>query len=86
VARDQASELYSAGDVQEAKESKRNAASASAQEAHEAIRPSIVEGRFRQPKHLFFEDKKKADLYQLIYERTLASVMKDAKIERKVSQ
>lgn len=28
-------------------------------------------------------DKKKLDLYTLIYERTLASVMKDAKLERK---
>ena len=30
-------------------------------------------------------DKKKHDLYTLIFDRTLASVMKDAKLERKVS-
>lgn len=28
-------------------------------------------------------DKKKHDLYTLIFDRTLASVMKDAKLERK---
>jgi DNA topoisomerase-1 len=67
---------------------KKNAASATAQEAHEAIRPSIMTegGRFRTPKEMtagWIADKKKLDLYTLIYERTLASVMKDAKMERK---
>ena len=64
---------------------RRNTAAASAQEAHEAIRPAVVEGRFRTPKGTgILDNKKKLDLYQLIYDRTLASVMKDAKIERKV--
>ena len=63
-------------------------ASATAQEAHEAIRPSIMTegGRFRTPKEMtagWIADMKKLDLYTLIYERTLASVMKDAKMERK---
>ncbi len=31
-------------------------------------------------------DKRKHDLYALIFDRTLASVMKDAKMERKVGQ
>jgi DNA topoisomerase IA len=112
---------------------KKNSASASAQEAHEAIRPSIVDDRFVHPRDTGITDKKKVakhtrpecrirwheeigppvtsdhqttrytrrlksdsglnvsyplcvqlDLYQLIYERALASVMKDAKLERKV--
>jgi DNA topoisomerase-1 len=67
---------------------KKNLASATAQEAHEAVRPSILveSNRFRTPKEMgagWIADKKKLDLYTLIYERTLASVMKDAKMERK---
>lgn len=38
---------------------KKNSASASAQEAHEAIRPSIVDDRFVHPRDTGITDKKK---------------------------
>lgn len=43
-------------------------------------------GRFRHPREVapLMNDKRKHDLYTLIFDRTLASVMKDAKLERKV--
>jgi DNA topoisomerase I len=79
--------LFGEGEVDTQGKTKKNAASATAQEAHEAIRPAVVDGRFQDPKQLREGgmDPKKADLYELIYSRTLASVMKDAKLERKVS-
>jgi DNA topoisomerase-1 len=52
--------------------------SKSAQEAHEAIRPAG--GRFRTPKELASKlDGDQMKLYELIWKRTLASQMKDAK-------
>jgi DNA topoisomerase-1 len=50
--------------------------SKSAQEAHEAIRPS----NFAKRSHGHTDDQKK--LYELIWERAVASQMSDAKIER----
>ncbi|WKS95270.1 type I DNA topoisomerase [Riemerella columbina] len=52
--------------------------SSSAQEAHEAIRPTDF-GR-----KTIGEDRQLNQLYQLIYKRTLASQMADAKIEKTV--
>lgn len=55
--------------------------SKSAQEAHEAIRPAG--GAFRMPASLRSElDSDQYRLYELIWKRTLASQMKDAKGER----
>jgi DNA topoisomerase-1 len=52
--------------------------SKSAQEAHEAIRPAG--GRFRTPRELASKlDGDQMKLYELIWKRTLASQMKDAK-------
>jgi DNA topoisomerase-1 len=52
--------------------------SKSAQEAHEAIRPAG--GRFRTPKELQSKlDGDQMKLYELIWKRTLASQMKDAR-------
>lgn len=64
---------------------RKNAAKASAQEAHEAIRPAIVNGEFVHPNVVNIEPGPKHDLYEMIYYRTLAAVMKDAKVEQKVS-
>jgi DNA topoisomerase-1 len=46
-----------------------------AQQAHEAIRPAEVDGRFKTPAETGFQGPK-LSLYSLIYRRTLASVMK----------
>jgi len=87
AAQQQAVKLYGKEEVDEREgDSKKNKASETAQEAHEAIRPAILEGSFRRPEVAGLVDKDQLSLYQLIFERTLASVMKDAKIERKVSQ
>lgn len=48
-----------------------------AQEAHEAIRPAEYQGSFRTPAETNLEGRKRA-LYDLIYRRTLASVMSKA--------
>lgn len=51
-----------------------------AQEAHEAIRPTSI---FRTPESLQGKlDAKLQKLYTLIWERTLASQMEDARIEK----
>lgn len=54
--------------------------------AHRPRRVMDHAGRFRHPRELagLMSDKRKHDLYALIFDRTLASVMKDAKLERKV--
>lgn len=67
-----------------ANKERKNAAKASAQEAHEAIRPAIVNGEFVHPNIVALEPGPKRDLYEMIYYRTLAAVMKDAKVEQKV--
>lgn len=46
-----------------------------AQEAHEAIRPAIYEGRFLSPNETKLRDREKT-LYTLIYRRTIATQMK----------
>ena len=48
-----------------------------AQEAHEAIRPAGSE--FKHPDEIEFKDPKEKLLYELIWKRTLASQMKEAK-------
>src|SRR5206468_5966012 len=49
-----------------------------AQEAHEAIRPAG--DRFRRPADVSRElDKDEASLYELVWQRTIASQMEDAK-------
>ncbi len=48
----------------------------SAQEAHEAIRPTDIS------KHSIAADRDQARLYELIWKRTIASQMTDAKLER----
>lgn len=50
--------------------------SANAQEAHEAIRPTYFD---RTPENISTDEKK---LYELIYKRTIASQMSDARIEK----
>ena len=62
---------------------KKNKAAAGAQEAHEAIRPAAVDGGFASPKSLAGvlsseSDSRMLSLYELIYRRTLASVMAPA--------
>jgi DNA topoisomerase IA len=42
---------------------KKNSASSTAQEAHEAIRPSIVNDRFVHPRDTGITDKKKVGRY-----------------------
>ena len=54
--------------------------SASAQEAHEAIRPSYID------KIEVSSDRDQQKLYELIWKRTIASQMADAKIEKTVVQ
>ena len=48
------------------------------QEAHEAIRPAVVNGKFVSPDEIAVANELKP-LYRLIYERTLACVMKECK-------
>jgi DNA topoisomerase-1 len=77
AARRQVEDLYGAGYLPE-KPRFYKSKSKSAQEAHEAIRPAG--GRFRTPKELaskLNDDQMK--LYEMIWKRTLASQMKDAK-------
>ena len=50
---------------------------ANAQEAHEAIRPTAIE---KSPERIGLEGPKKK-LYTLIWDRTVASQMKEARIE-----
>jgi DNA topoisomerase-1 len=77
AARRQVEELYGADYLPEQPRVYRSK-SKSAQEAHEAIRPAG--GRFRTPKELASKlDKDQMRLYELIWKRTLASQMKDAK-------
>ncbi len=53
---------------------------ANAQEAHEAIRPTSLA---RRPEHLArFLDSDQAKLYELIWKRTMASQMENAKVQR----
>lgn len=52
--------------------------SANAQEAHEAIRPTYIN------KHSGGSDRDQERLYELIWKRTIASQMEDAKIEKTV--
>jgi DNA topoisomerase-1 len=52
-----------------------------AQEAHEAIRPALNEGRFRDPASVSVESTNARALYELIYRRTLASAMRPSKTE-----
>lgn len=54
------------------------AKSATAQEAHEAIRPTNIENKS------IVADRDLARLYELIWKRTIASQMSDAKMERTV--
>ncbi len=53
------------------------AKSKGAQEAHEAIRPAGSE--FKHPDEIDFKEPKEKALYELIWKRTLASQMKEAK-------
>ena len=77
AARRQVEELYGAEYLPEQPRVYRSK-SKSAQEAHEAIRPAG--GRFRTPKELASKlDRDQMKLYELIWKRTLASQMKDAK-------
>jgi DNA topoisomerase-1 len=77
AARRQVEELYGAQYLPEKPRFYRSK-SKSAQEAHEAIRPAG--GRFRTPKELASKlDRDQMKLYELIWKRTLASQMKDAK-------
>jgi DNA topoisomerase I len=77
AARQQAAELYGSDHVPQAPRRYGNG-SANAQEAHEAIRPAG--DRFRLPKELARElDRDEHALYELIWMRTVASQMADAK-------
>ena len=49
-----------------------------AQEAHEAIRPAIINGMFVHPDKVKLQGREKA-LYSLIYRRTIATQMKNSK-------
>lgn len=53
----------------------KNKAPKNAQEAHEAIRPAENNGKFKFPNELTNVEGKKKDLYVLIFQRTLASMM-----------
>ena len=65
---------------QKAREYKTNAANS--QEAHEAIRPTSAE---RHPEMMLdLLDKDQARLYELIWKRTIASQMENARVERSV--
>jgi DNA topoisomerase-1 len=75
AARSQVTELYGAEFLPDAPRVYGNS-TAGAQEAHEAIRPSGE--RFRTPKELALGGDE-AKLYELIWKRTVASQMKDAK-------
>jgi DNA topoisomerase I len=77
AARQQATELYGSDHVPQSPRRYGNG-SANAQEAHEAIRPAG--DRFRLPKELARElDRDEHALYELIWMRTVASQMADAK-------
>jgi DNA topoisomerase I len=77
AARAQATELYGPDSVPTAPR-RYETKSANAQEAHEAIRPAG--DRFRLPKELAGElDRDELALYELIWMRTVASQMADAK-------
>ncbi len=77
AARAQAAELYGADSVPSAPR-RYESRSANAQEAHEAIRPAG--DRFRLPKELASAlDRDEHALYELIWMRTVASQMADAK-------
>ncbi len=77
AARAQAKELYGAESVP-ASPRRYETKSANAQEAHEAIRPAG--DRFRLPKELAGElDRDELALYELVWMRTIASQMADAK-------
>ena len=77
AARAQAAELYGAESVP-ASPRRYETKSANAQEAHEAIRPAG--DRFRLPKELAGElDRDELALYELVWMRTIASQMADAK-------
>ena len=77
AARAQATELYGAESVP-ASPRRYETKSANAQEAHEAIRPAG--DRFRLPKELAGElDRDELALYELVWMRTIASQMADAK-------
>jgi DNA topoisomerase-1 len=77
AARRQVEDLYGAEYLPEKPRVYRSK-SKSAQEAHEAIRPAG--GRFRTPNELRSKlDADQMKLYELIWKRTLASQMKDAK-------
>lgn len=60
---------------------KGKAAPKNAQEAHEAIRPALNAGRFRDPATVSVESTNARALYELIYRRTLASAMRPSKTE-----
>ncbi len=79
AARAQAVELYGSAAVPLNPRAYKSG-SKNAQEAHEAIRPSG--DRFRRPTELARElDRDEARLYDLIWKRTIASQMSDAKFE-----
>lgn len=65
---------YVMGQKSGAKVGRTKDAPKNAQEAHEAIRPAIVDGHFRPPYATELSGQK-LQLYSLIYKRTLASVM-----------
>lgn len=78
-----ADSLPSAGDLLEtsakkaaAKVGKEGGVPKNAQEAHEAIRPAEISGRFALPEDLAGLSQEEKTLYGLILRRTLASVMK----------
>lgn len=68
--------LLSASNAKKGKAPPKNA-----QEAHEAIRPALVDGRFRDPATVRVESAHGRALYELIYRRTLASAMRPSKTE-----
>ncbi len=76
AARGQARELYGADSVPE-KPRYYGSKSKNAQEAHEAIRPAGSE--FKHPRELTGVDDRERKLYELIWKRTVASQMADAK-------
>lgn len=57
----------------------KNATPKNAQEAHEAIRPAQIQGRFRAPHEISFESGDHRALYDLIWRRTLSSGMRASK-------
>ena len=67
---------YGAGYVQVRKYRNKNE---SAQEAHEAIRPTYME-------HATVNDPETARLYELIWKRTIASQMSDAELEKTIAK